>query len=425
VPFKSDRTRRLLAQASALEAGRIGVVLRRETVGGGLLLFAAAVALALANSPWADQYEALRAFSIGPSALHLDLSLGTWAADGLLAIFFFVAGLELKREFVAGDLRDPSRALLPVAAAVGGVVLPALIYLMVNSRDGGAIDGWAIPTATDIAFALAVLAVVGRHLPPALRIFLLTLAVVDDLIAIIIIALFYSGSLVWPALVGAALAITAFGFLVRGRWAPWWLLVPLAVVSWAFVHESGIHATIAGVALALTVPVRPTPTEERANRPGLAEHMEHRLRPLSAGLAVPVFAFMAAGTAIGGLDGVSRALGDPAAVGIILGLVVGKPVGVFVTTWLVARFTRAELDVDLTWTDVSGVALLSGVGFTVSLLIGELAFADDQGRAEHATLAVLVGSVAAAAAASVILASRSRAYRRIEESHRGDSSVTS
>src|SRR3954451_18234884 len=210
------RPARLLSRGSYRETTRIAEVLRRETVGGALLLVGTVLALAWANSPWSDSYVALRDTTVGPAALHLDLSLGAWAADGLLAIFFFVAGLELKREFVAGDLRDPRRAALPVAAAVGGMAVPALLYALVNLGAGaGALAGWAIPTAPEIAFALAVLAVVSTHLPTALRTFLLTLAVVDDLLAITIIALFYTSDLqpLWLLLSFVPLAI--FALLVQ------------------------------------------------------------------------------------------------------------------------------------------------------------------------------------------------------------------
>ena len=223
----------------------------------------------------------------------------------MLAIFFFVAGLELKREFVAGDLRDPRRGAVPIAAAVGGVIVPAVIYAMVNARAAdGALEGWAIPTATDIAFALAVLAVIGRHLPSALRTFLLTLAVVDDLLAIVIIAVFYTEELAVAPLLGALVPLALFAVLVQRRVRSWWLLLPLAFATWALVHASGVHATVAGVLLAFAVPVV---RSDRAGGPdagrGLAEHFEHRFRPLSAGVAVPVFALMAAGVTLGGLAG--------------------------------------------------------------------------------------------------------------------------
>ncbi|GLH99708.1 Na(+)/H(+) antiporter NhaA [Phytohabitans aurantiacus] len=412
--IKGSRTS-LFSRGSWLETRRIAEVLRKETIGGVLLLAAATVALLWANSPWAPAYEALRDWRIGPAAWHLDLSIGMWAADGLLAIFFFVAGLELKREFVAGDLRDPRRAAVPVAAAVGGVVVPALIYTLVNLDTGdGALRGWAIPTATDIAFALAVLAVVGRHLPAALRTFLLTLAVVDDLLAIAIIAVFYTAELSVLPLLGALVPLAVFGVLVQRRVRSWWLLLPLAAATWVLMHESGVHATVAGVLLAFTVPVV---RSEKAGGPeagrGLAEHFEHRFRPLSAGFAVPVFALLSAGVTLGGLGGLGASLTDPVAVGIMAGLIVGKMIGITTATWLVARFTRATLDEGLGWADVIGLAMLGGVGFTVSLLIGELAFGTGNPREEHVKVAVLTGSLIAALLASVVLRIRNRVYRRV------------
>ena len=375
----SDASRlQLFGARSAQERARIAEILREETVGGALLVAAAAVALVWANSPWADGYTALRDARVGPEALHLDLTLGTWAADGLLAIFFFVAGLELKREFVGGDLRDPRRAALPIAAAFGGVLVPALVYLAINSTaDGGDTAGWAIPAATDIAFALAVLAIIGSHLPDALRTFLLTLAVVDDLLAIAIIALFYTDDLNIGMLGLSLVPIAVFGILVQRRIRSWWLLIPLAVVAWGLMHEAGVHATVAGVLLALTVPVvRSEAAGGPEAGPGLAEHLEHRLRPLSAGVAVPVFAFLAAGVAVGGVDGLRDALSDPLAYGVVAGLVVGKVVGITAAAAAVARFTHAELDERLSWADIVGIAMLGGVGFTVSLLIGELAYGE-------------------------------------------------
>ncbi|GGQ50828.1 Na+/H+ antiporter NhaA [Couchioplanes azureus] len=408
-------TPNLFSRGSWPEARRIADVLRQETIGGALLLAGALAALLWANSPWSDGYHALLALRVGPAAWHLDLSLATWAADGLLAIFFFVAGLELKREFVAGDLRDPRRAAVPVAAAVGGVVVPALLYTAVNL--GGAVRGWAIPTATDIAFALAVLAVVGRWLPAALRTFLLTLAVVDDLLAIVIIALFYTADLSVLPLAGALVPLVLFTVLVQRRVRSWWLLLPLACAAWALVHASGVHATVAGVLLGFAVPVL---RRDGAAEPGLAEHFEHRFRPLSAGFAVPVFALMSAGVTLGGPDGLASALTDPVAVGIVLGLVVGKPVGITLATWLTARFTRATIDAGLAWIDVVALAVLGGIGFTVSLLIGELAFGAGTDRDGHVKVAVLTGSLAAAVLATVILRVRNRTYRRLYEAEQVD-----
>ena len=409
----------LFARSSWPEFQRIGEILRAETVGGVLLVVAAAVGLLWANSPWGDAYQALSDLRIGPAALHLDLTLHQWAADGLLAIFFFVAGLELKREFVAGDLRDPRRAALPVAAAVGGMAVPALIYISVNLAAGSdALVGWAIPTATDIAFALAVLAVISTHLPSALRTFLLTLAVVDDLLAIVVIAIFYTSSLAWGPLALALVPLALFTVLVQRRVRSWWLLLPLAVATWVLVHSSGVHATVAGVLLGFAVPVvRRSP----GPGPGLAEHFEHRFRPLSAGVAVPIFAFFAAGVAIGGLEEFGTSLTDPVTVGILVGLLVGKPVGVMGSTWFVQRFTHARLADELGWADVFGLALLAGIGFTVSLLIGELAFGAGSERDEHVKIGVLLGSLLSALLATVVLRLRNRRYRRIREEEERDS----
>ena len=401
----------LFGRGSWPEVSRIGDILRTETVGGALLVGAAMIALIWANSPWGGVYATLSGLRVGPPALDLDLTLAQWAADGLLAIFFFVAGLELKREFVAGDLRDPRRAALPVAAAIGGMVAPALIYLAFNasSRDG-ALAGWAIPTATDIAFALAVLAVIGTHLPVALRTFLLTLAVVDDLLAITIIAVFYTSSLQPLPLVLALIPLGVFALLVQRRVRSWWLLLPLAALTWILVHESGVHATVAGVLLGFAVPVI---RRAEGPGPGLAEHFEHRFRPISAGVAVPVFAFFAAGVSIAGASGLGASLGDSVALGIIAALVVGKLVGVVGATWLVQRFTHAQLAAGLSWWDVLGIALLAGIGFTVSLLIGELAFGVGSERDDHVKIGVLFGSLLSALLAAVVLRIRNHHYRRM------------
>jgi Na+:H+ antiporter, NhaA family len=408
----SNLGRRLLRISSWTEARFLAEVLRTETVGGGLLLLAAVAALAWANSPWAEAYAAVRSFVPWPGGdrVALDLDLAHWAADGLLAIFFFVVGLELKREFVAGDLRNPRQAILPVVAAIGGMIAPALFYIAVNVNSGGeALRGWAIPTATDIAFALAVLAIIGSHLPLALRAFLLTLAVVDDLLAISIIAVFYTDQL-RPVPLWVALApIAVFALLVQRRKTWWWALIPLALVAWTLVHASGVHATVAGVLLGFTVPVRP----RRGERVGLAERLEHRWRPVSAGLAVPLFAFFAAGVSLRGGE-LAEAFTDPVAIGVVAGLVLGKTVGILGSSYLLARFTRAQLDDELSWADVFGVALLAGIGFTISLLIGDLAFAGSD-RSASVKLAVVAGSLIAAVLASVVLGRRNAAYRRIEQ----------
>ncbi len=409
----NDTRPRLFRRGTWTEASRIAEVLRQETVGGALLIVAAVAALVAANL--GDGYERLRDTVVGPSALHLDLTIGTWAADGLLAIFFFVAGLELKREFVSGDLRDPRRAAVPIAAAVGGMMVPAALFTVVNL--GGSMRGWAIPTATDIAFALAVLAVISTHLPTALRTFLLTLAIVDDLLAITIIAIFYTADLQVLWLAAALVPLGIFTVLVQRRVRSWWILLPLAAAVWTLVHASGVHATVAGVLMGFAVPVL---RRDGGDGPGLAEHFEHVFRPLSAAVAVPVFAFFSAGVAVGGVEGFRSALRDPITVGIVVGLVVGKAIGVFGATWLTSRFTSADLDEDLTWTDVLGVSLLAGIGFTVSLLIGELAYGAGSVADEHVKIGVLTGSLLSALAATVVLRTRNRHYRRLDEAERRD-----
>ncbi|OBG23006.1 Na+/H+ antiporter NhaA [Mycolicibacterium celeriflavum] len=406
---------RLLARGSWAESQRYSEILRKETVGGILLLVSAGAALVWANSPWSAAYRTVSEFTVGPGSLHLDLSVSAWAADGLLAIFFFVVGLELKREFVAGDLRDPRRAALPIAAAVGGMIVPAAIYLAINAGHPENLDGWAVPIATDIAFALAVLAVLSTHLPTALRTFLLTLAVVDDLLAITVIAVFFTEDLSPGPLALALIPIGLFGLAVQRGIHHWWLLLPLAVAAWALVHASGVHATVAGVVLGFTVPVL-----GRFGHP-TAELFEHTLRPLSAGFAVPVFAFFAAGVTVGGWSGLGDALLHPITDGVIAGLVIGKPAGVWLTAFLLAKFTHASLDEELAWRDVLGVALLAGIGFTVSLLIGELAFGHGTTAGADVKIGVLVGSVLAGVLASAVLLSRNAAYRRIEAIEAADS----
>ncbi|MFJ5549274.1 Na+/H+ antiporter NhaA [Streptomyces sp. NPDC093225] len=383
--------------------------LRTETVGGVILLAAAVAALLWANVPaLADSYATVSDFHFGPAALGLDLSVQHWAADGLLAIFFFVAGIELKRELVAGDLRDPKAAALPVIAAVCGMAVPALVYTLVNTVGGGSLDGWAVPTATDIAFALGVLAVIGTWLPSALRAFLLTLAVVDDLFAILIIAIFFTSEIRFPQLIGAFLGLALFWFLLRKGVRGWYVYVPLALVIWGLMYNSGVHATIAGVAMGLML--RCTRVEGEEHSPG--EHIEHLVRPLSAGFAVPLFALFSAGVALSG-GALAAVFTRPEALGVVLGLVVGKAIGIFGGTWLSARFTRASLNPDLRWPDVFAVAALAGIGFTVSLLIDELAFSEDLVLADEVKAAVLVGSLIAAVLAGILLKLRDRKYRAL------------
>ncbi|MHA7294495.1 Na+/H+ antiporter NhaA [Arthrobacter sp. HLT1-21] len=423
----------VLGRSSYPEYLRINEILRKETVGGILLLIAAVAALIWANSPASASYFAIRDFEFGYEPWHLRLSVGTWAADGLLAIFFFLVGLELKREFVAGDLRKFSRAVVPVTAAAGGVMVPALFYVMVNLSSPESLRGWAIPTATDIAFALAVLAVISSHLPSALRIFLLTLAVVDDLIAIGIIAFFYSEDVEFAYLLWMLLPLALFGFLAQrnpkffGRHVPaaWLILLPIGVAVWILMHASGVHATVAGVLLGFLVPVLRKGRDgsvqlPRPNKPGLAEIFEHRFRPLSTGFAVPVFAFFSAGVAIGGVDGLVSALGDTVTLGILAGLILGKPIGILLTTFVLTKTTRASLDPDLRWIDLLGVGLLAGVGFTVSLLVNDLSFAQGSPQNDHAKVAILGASLVSALVASGILRSRNKHYRAVLEAEKVD-----
>lgn len=418
-----DHSRDSLHRGSYREVLRVGEILRKETVGGILLVVAALASIVWANSPAADSYFALRDYEIGYEPWNLRLSLSKWAADGLLAIFFFLVGLELKREFVAGDLRQFSKAVVPVAAAVGGVAVPALVYVAFNAVNPETVSGWAIPTATDIAFAVAVLAIIGSHLPPALRLFLLTLAVVDDLLAITIIAVFYTDDVALTPLLLALVPLAVFAFFThrfsrffsRHAWAFWIILLPLGLVVWVLVHEAGVHATVAGVLLGFAVPVmRSRASGGPEAGPGLAEEFEHRFRPISAGFAVPVFAFFSAGVAVGGWEGLTTALTAPVAVGIIAGLIMGKPIGIVGATWLTTKITRRRLDPSFQWIDLVGVSLLAGIGFTVSLLIAELSFAAGSVDTDYAKVAVLTGSVAAALLAGALLQARNRHYRAIE-----------
>lgn len=327
------------------------------------------------------------------------------------------AGIELKRELVAGDLRDPRAAALPVVAALCGMAVPALVYTLTNVTGGGSLAGWAVPTATDIAFALAVLAVIGTSLPSALRAFLLTLAVVDDLFAILIIAVFFTDELNFAALGGALVGLAVFWTLLRKGVRGWYVYVPLALVIWGLMYNSGVHATIAGVSMGLML--RCTTRTEDGEKWSPGEHVEHLVRPLSAGLAVPLFALFSAGVSVSG-----GVLGDvfsqPETLGVVLGLVVGKTVGIFGGTWLTARFTRASLSDDLAWADVFAVASLAGIGFTVSLLIGELAFDGDPALTDEVKAAVLTGSLIAALAATVLLKIRNARYRRLCEAEERD-----
>ena len=388
----------LFEKTTDRDATTIADILRQETVGGALMLAAAVIAMIWANLGEVS-YEALRHLQIGP------LDAEHWAADGLLTIFFFVAGLELKRELTVGSLSRPAEALVPIAAALCGMLVPALVYLVINlSVDGGQPRGWAIPMATDIAFALAILAVVARSLPSSLRAFLLTLAIVDDLGAILVIALAFSGDLAFSWLAAAAACAAVWWLLQRRQISGWYLYIPLGLVCWWCMHESGVHATIAGVALGLL-------TRSDTDPPTPVEEWEHRWRPISAGIAVPIFALLSAGVAVSAVT-LFPLVTAPLALGVIAGLIIGKTVGVLGGAYLTARFTRAELAADLRWSEIFSVALLGGVGFTVALLISDLAFADQPELQDQGKAAVLIGSLLAGLLAAVSLRRRTASRAR-------------
>lgn len=397
---QKSRARRVFRYLTKRETARVNRLLRIEFVGGLIIMVAALVGFIAANSPIADSFMALRDTHIGPASLGLNLTVGAWTSDGLLAIFFFLVGLELKREFAEGSLRSAATAIVPVAAAFGGVAIPAAVYLAFNFGSATA-HGWAIPTATDIAFAVAVLGLVAPRINPVLRVFLLTLAVVDDFIAIAIIAIFYTDGVNFVPVLIAIVPAAVFALLLRARgdwfsnsfWGPWLILLPLGIITWALFINSGIHATIAGVALAFLVPVRGKGGTE------IAEHFNVRFQPLSALIAVPLFALFAAAVPLGGE---SRFPVDPIAYGIIAGLLLGKPIGITLTTWVLTRFTRAELGARVLWRDVIGVSLLAGIGFTVAMLVSELSFAN-HADIDTARLSVMVASIIAAGLAALVL----------------------
>lgn len=364
--------------------------LRNETAGGFLLLLAAIFALFWANLDPRGYFN-LRELEVG-------LSLGHWAADGLLAIFFFVAGMELKRELTSGALKDKAVAAIPIAAAIGGMLIPALIFIGFNAQQETSV-GWGIPMATDIAFALAVLAVAGKNLPLELRAFLLTLAVVDDLGAILVIAVFYTSTINLAALAISIAAIAVFGFLQSRGVTGWYFYLPLALSAWAALLQSGVHATVAGVALGLLMNVK------------RIENTLHIVHPISAGIAVPIFAFFTSGVSIQGME-FAQVMASPLAVGVIAGLVLGKPLGILLTSWTLSRFTKAKLSTKLTWWDVSTIGILAGVGFTVSLLINELAFKESHDASSIGTLSVLIASTVSAVLAVIAIQFRKRAHSK-------------
>ena len=372
-----------------------------ESAPGLVLLAAAILALIASNSPLAPLYSLfLRtpvAVSVG--ALHLDKPLLLWINDGLMAFFFLVVGAEIKREVIEGELSSIRRAILPVLAALGGMVVPAVLYILVSEGDPDMLAGWAIPTATDIAFALAALSVIGRAAPPSLKIFLLALAIIDDLGAIVIIAIFYTSELSVMAL-GLAAGVLAFMFLLNRLGvksvAPY---AVLGIILWVLVLKSGVHATLAGVATALAIPLK--------GKDGASplKHVEHSVHPWSSFLVMPLFGFANAGLNLAGI-GVQHLLHGVAS-GIAVGLFFGKQIGVFGATWLAVRLGLGERPPGVSWGAIYGVSFLAGIGFTMSLFIGTLAW-DDGSHAAEIRLGVLEGSLLSAVAGIAILLATQR-----------------
>uniref|UniRef100_A0A831TB09 Na(+)/H(+) antiporter NhaA n=1 Tax=Thermorudis peleae TaxID=1382356 RepID=A0A831TB09_9BACT len=379
---------------------------RTEAAGGVVLLGCAALALIWANSPWSESYHRLWATTLGIRLGDLELakSLQSWVKDALMVGFFFLVGLEIKRELLLGELASPRRAALPAAAAVGGALAPAVIYTLLNAGTPGS-SGWGIPMATDIAFALGVLSLVGGPAALLLRIFLAALAIVDDLIAVLVIALFYSGALSWASLAAGALVFAALvvANLLGVRRVSVYLALGLAL--WASFLESGVHPTVAGVLLAMTIPARGGPevpqeqpqevTVDGHGGGSLLERIEHALNPWVAFGIMPIFALANAGVTIEA--GLLSTLGDRIALGIVAGLIVGKQIGITLAAWLVTRLGLGDLPTGLGLLHVYGVSWLAGIGFTMSIFIAGLAFPD----AERLNIAK-VGIIAASAVAGAV-----------------------
>jgi NhaA family Na+:H+ antiporter len=381
---------------------RLQAFLQSEATGGALLIGAGLVGFLLANGPLSTAFLGFASTEIGIEAIHLNLTIQEWTADGLLAIFFFVIGCELKHELVSGTLSKPRQAVLPVAAAIGGMAVPAAIYFAINvGGPADALNGWGIPMATDIAFALAVLAVIGRGLPSGVRVFLLTLAIVDDLGAILVIALFYSSGLNVVWMVASAILLAAFALAQQQRLTTPLVYVPLALATWYSIHEAGIHATIAGVALGMLMRAKRDSHENDAP----VDRAISRFHPISAVIAVPLFAFFAAAVDLRSID-LGVVLGSPVLLGVLVGLVVGKPVGILLAARL-ATSLGARLAPGVQWIDVALIGAVAGIGFTVSLLISQLAFTT-QDALSAAKLGVLLASLGAVALSGAILALRGR-----------------
>ena len=378
-------------------AGKLRDFAKLESASGLVLLAAAILALIASNSPAAPLYDLfLRTpVAVRVGALHLDKPLLLWINDGLMALFFLVVGAEIKRELIDGELSSLRRAALPALAALGGMVVPAVLYILVSEGDPDMLAGWAIPTATDIAFALAALSVIGKAAPPSLKVFLLALAIIDDLGAIVIIAIFYTSELSVMAL-GLAAGVLAFMFLLNRLGvksvAPY---AVLGIILWVLVLKSGVHATLAGVATALAIPLK---GKDGAASP--LKHVEHSVHPWSAFLVMPLFGFANAGLNLAGI-GVEN-LFHGVASGIAVGLFLGKQIGVFGATWLAVRLGLGERPAGVSWSGLYGVAFLAGIGFTMSLFIGTLAW-DDGSHAAEIRLGVIEGSLLSAVAGIAIL----------------------
>jgi len=387
--------------------GRIQSTLRNfldnEASGGIILMAVAVLALLTANSPAADSYfHALHVY-IGP------LSLQHWINDALMALFFLLVGLEIKREMLDGQLATWSRRILPGAAAAGGMLVPALIYLFFNWSDPASIRGWAIPTATDIAFALGVISLFGRRVPASLKIFLAALAIIDDLGAVVVIALFYTAELNLAALAGAAIVIVNLVAFNRMGVKVLWPYLALGVALWLLVLVSGVHATLAGVMLALTIPLNVTPGKPEADPADSPLHrLEHALQKPVAFLIVPIFGFANAGVSFAGVS--LATLVEPITMGVAAGLLLGKLVGVLGTVLMLVKLDLADLPAEASWGQMTGTALLCGIGFTMSLFIGLLAF-EDPAIQDRVKIGILMGSAAAGLLGAAFLATFGRRAR--------------
>lgn len=377
---------------------------RLEASGGIVLLASAIVALVWANSPWSSAYLAFKQWSIGFHAFGtgIEMPLILWVNDGLMALFFFVVGLEIKRELTSGELSTVRTATLPALAAMGGIVVPALLFLSFNSGLSTA-RGWGIPIATDIAFSLGVLALLGRRAPTELKVFLTALAIVDDIGALAVIALFYSTSLDLAALGWAALLVVVLIALVRREIANGWVFAFIGVVLWLLFLRSGVHATIAGVIVAFCVPATAKGAEAES---GFLERAEHALLPWTTYAIVPLFGLVNAGVAFDLTA--ARSLGEPLALGILAGLVVGKPVGILLASWLAVRWRIAALPTAVNWRHLAGAGCLAGIGFTMSVFVAELAF-ERVALVDSAKIGILLSSLLAALLGAAVLRAGSRA----------------